>query len=67
MLRFIIDDACRRAFEYGAFSYKTIKNICEKNSISLPASYHENYINPNGTNVSRDLSESDLRTVKRCY
>lgn len=55
----IIDDACRRAVEYGAFSYKTIRNICEKNLISLPAGYCESYINPNGTNVSRALSEYD--------
>ena len=55
----LIDDACRRAVEYGAFSYKTIKNICEKNLISLPSGYHQSYINPIGTNVSRDLSEYD--------
>lgn len=55
----IIDDACKRAVEYGALSYKTIKNICEKNLIALPINYNESYINPHITDVSRDLSEYD--------
>lgn len=55
----VIDDACRRANEYGAYSYKTIKNICEKNLIILPLDKAESYINPDMTHVSRNLSEYD--------
>lgn len=55
----IIDDACKRANEYGAYSYKTIKNICAKNLIVLPLEKAESYINPDMTGVSRELSEYD--------
>ena len=55
----VIDDACKRAVEYGALSYKTIKSICEKNLVVLPEKSNESYINPNETNISRDLSKYD--------
>ena len=52
-----IDNACHRAYTYGALKYKTVKNICEKGIDLLPVATNETYVNPKETSLSRDLSE----------
>lgn len=55
----VIDAACRRACEYGAYSYKVVKKICEKDISALPIKYSESYVNFERTPLSRSLSEYD--------
>jgi transposase len=61
-LRKIYDDetinkACLRAIEYKAYSYKYIKNICQKGLNNLPLKSGETYINPCETDITRDLKK----------
>lgn len=53
----IINQACLRAYSYGALRYKTVKQICEKGLSTLPVKTNETYISSQKTNVSRALSE----------
>lgn len=52
-----IDNACQRACTYGALSYKTVKNICEKGLESLPVATEQSYVNTQSTTILRDLSD----------
>lgn len=52
-----IDNACHRAYTYGALKYKTVKNICEKGINLLPVTTNETYVNPEETSLSRKLTE----------
>lgn len=53
----IIDKACARAYNYGVFTYRIIKKICEKGIIDLPLYDNQTYINRNTTEVTRNISE----------
>jgi len=51
-----IDNACHRAYTYGALKYKAVKNICEKGIEFLPVDNNETYLNTNETSLARPLS-----------
>ncbi|OAA87985.1 integrase core domain protein [Clostridium coskatii] len=53
----VIDKACARAYNYGVFTYRVIKKICEKGIIDLPLYDNQTYINQNTTEVTRNISE----------
>ena len=55
----IIENACHRAIEYGALSYKIVKKICEKGIVGLPVKYAETYVNSDCTHITRELSMYD--------
>lgn len=52
-----INDACLRAYTFGALKYKVVKNICEKGIENLPLNNNISYINEEETEMLRPLSE----------
>lgn len=60
-----INNACHRAYMYGALQYKTVKSICEKGLEFLPIISSETYLNTEATSLSRPLSQYTNLLFKR--
>lgn len=52
-----INDACLRAYTFGALKYKIVKNICEKGLENLPVNNNISYLNEEETDMLRSLNE----------